>query len=81
MKTIWKIMLAVIAAVLLVVVTQPLWRYKVWMMPKSPVGPALPLAIRYDRLNGNIEIWANAGWKVWIGGQWRPDQEPLKQSE
>lgn len=58
MKAAWKVMLAVTAVLLLGVVTQPLWRYRVWLYKGT-----VPVFLRYDRLTGDVQCWGGGHWQ------------------
>jgi hypothetical protein len=55
MKPIWKILLAVLGVVFLMFITQPLWRYQVWVRDSN--------FLRYDRLTGEVQLWEDHYWK------------------
>ena len=67
-KTTWKIFIVVIAAALLAIITQPVWRYRVWT-EKSTRSVHNSYSItsfqekRLDRLTGDIETWQGGHWQ------------------
>ena len=61
MKLIWKVLLVLIVVAILAILTQPLWRYRVWM--------ASGTTRRYDRLTGEVQEWNTEH-----GGQWEKYQ-------
>jgi len=59
MKNIGKVLLALLAIIALEIITQPLWRYQVWMVSG--------VTWRYDRYSRIVERW-DAKSAQWIIG-------------